>query len=132
MYIYHNELMCFTDAIKLYLDQEPRVGVREDVRKALRRWERSYQLKRGHGCECYALWCAVLGGTGLAFRIPKLWSYENRLTDLEGERQEQADRLILALFPLLDALSCETNLETNSNRLVEFILAMAKLCEVDV
>lgn len=132
MYIYHNELMCFTDAIKLYLEQEPRAGVREDVRKALRRWEKSYRLRRGYGCECYALWCAVLGGTGLAFRIPNLWSYEHRLTDLEGERQEQANRLILVLSHLLDALSCETNLETNSNRLVEFILAMAKLCEVDV
>jgi len=131
MYIYHNELMCFTNAIKLYLKQEPRVGVRTDVQKALRRWEKSYQLKKGYGCECYALWCAVLGGTGLALSLPNLWSYESRLIDLEGERKEQAKRLVSALLVSLDDLSCETNLETNSNRLVEFILAMARLCEVD-
>lgn len=131
MYIYHNELMCFTDAIKLFLKNETRSWVRTDVRKALRRWETSYRLKQGYGCECYALWCAVLGGTGLALSIPSLWSYENRLYDLEGEREEQAARLTQALSLLLDDLSCETNLKTNSNRLVEFILAMARLCEVD-
>lgn len=131
MYIYHNELMCFTDAIKLYLERESRVGVRTDVQKALRRWTKSYRLKQGYGCECYALWCAVLGGTGLALSLPHLWSYENRLMDLEGERGERARKLTLALSHLLDALSRETNLETNSNRLVEFILAMARLCEVD-
>lgn len=131
MYIYHNELMCFTDAIKLFIKNESRPGVRADVRKALRRWETSYRLKQGYGCECYALWCTVLGGTGLALSIPNLWSYENRLTDLEGERKEQAERLTCALSSLLDDLACETNLVTNSNRLVEFILAMARLCEVD-
>lgn len=131
MYIYHNELMCFTDAIKLFIKNESRPGIRADVRKALRRWETSYRLKQGYGCECYALWCAVLGGTGLALSIPNLWSYENRLMDLEGERKEQAERLTGALSLLLDDLACDTNLVTNSNRLVEFILAMARLCEVD-
>lgn len=131
MYIYHNELMCFTDAIKLFIKNEPRSGVRADVRKALCRWETSYRLKQGYGCECYALWCAVLGGTGLALSIPSLWSYEYRLIDLEGERKERAEKLTYALFLLLDDLACDTNLVTNSNRLVEFILAMARLCEVD-
>lgn len=131
MYIYHNELMCFTDAIRLYIKNEPRLGIRADVRKALRRWEASYRLRQGYGCECYALWCTVLGGTGLALNIPYQWSYENRLIDMEGERKEQAAKLTLVLSHLLDDLSCETNLITNSNRLVEFILAMARLCEVD-
>lgn len=131
MYIYHNELMCFTDAIKLYIENESRSGMRADARKALRRWETSYRLKQGYGCECYALWCAVLAGTGLALSIPGLWSYENRLMDFEGERKEQAERLTRALSSRLDDLSCDVNLDTGSNRLVEFILAMARLCEVD-
>lgn len=131
MYIYHNELMCFTDAIKLFLENDSRSGVRADVRKALRRWETSYRLKQGYGCECYALWCAVLAGTGLALSIPSQWSYESRLLDLSGERQGQAARLTSALFHSLSDLSCDTNLVTNSNRLVEFILSMARLCEVE-
>jgi hypothetical protein len=131
MYIYHNELMCFTDAIKLYLDQESRPGLASDVRKACRRWEKSYRLRQGYGCECYALWCTVLGGTGLSLAIPSVWSYENRLLMLDAEGRERANKLTLALSHALDALSCETDLETNQNRLVEFILALARLCEVE-
>lgn len=131
MYIYHNELMCFTDAIKAYLKSETRSGVASDVRKALRRWEKSYQLVAGYGCECNALWCAVLGGTGLALSVPVVWSYQNRIIDLDTEGRERASRLTSALSKALDALSCETDLETNRNRLVEFILALAVLCEVD-
>lgn len=132
MYIYHNELMCFTEAIRTYLKDEPRVGIASDVRKALRRWEKSYRSKEGSGCECYALWCAVLGGTGLALALPVVWSYENRLLTLDNQGRERAEKLISALVRALDALSCETDLETNQNRLVEFILALARLCEVDV
>lgn len=131
MYIYYNELMCFTDAIKAYLKSETRPGVASDVRKALRRWEESYQLVAGYGCECNALWCAILGGTGLALSIPTVWSYEKRIISLDTEGTMRAQKLTLALSKALDALSCETDLETNQNRLVEFILALAVLCEVD-
>lgn len=131
MYIYHNEMMCFTDAIKAYLKNEPRVGIVSDVQKALRRWEKSYQLVAGYGCKCSALWYAVLGGTGLALSVPAIWSYANRIISLDTEGKQRAEKLTSALSRALDALSCETDLETNQNRLVEFILALAVLCEVD-
>lgn len=125
MYIYSNEIECFTRVLK--------TGIRDkDFQKALARFERAYSTSaQGSGCKCFSIWTSILVSLSLADRTD-LWTYEHRFQDLDDlATQDRVNNLGFAIVMRMRYLMRQPSSSMSSSA-IALVLQLAYACEGDI